>query len=244
MIVIVVILWFMLSFVVANAASQRGRGAIDRFALSILMSPVLAALFRLLFPPVPRHEASYQVDDQALHQAIEIDEPYRAKGNGASIAILAIIFETLVGLGSLIIAKWSQPEASGNGVGASSAPASPTKPYEAVAQLTCMDLLNALDTSRSSEIVDPVVEFIGQQDEFGTPVNRTSYLLTERRLREGQPIGHAIDSLIEQKQLGRLPQIPIGGSTSDAYNRAIWIPFDKWVRHQGPRPNLSKAAGF
>jgi hypothetical protein len=107
-----------------------------------------------------------------------------------------------------------------------------------------MDLLNAPDTARSSEIIDPVVEFTGQQNDLGTPVNTTSYLLTECRLREGQTIGKAVDNLFEQRRIGRLPQIPIGGATSDPYARAIWLPFDKWVRHQGPRPNFSKAAGF
>jgi hypothetical protein len=87
MIIMVGILWFVLSFVVANAASQRGRGKFDWFALSILTSPVLAALFLLLFPPVHHHGGAYPVDDQRLHGAIEIGEPDGARGHGASIAI-------------------------------------------------------------------------------------------------------------------------------------------------------------
>jgi hypothetical protein len=147
-------------------------------------------------------------------------------------------------MGVLIIAKFSQPEQSGNGTNTSSIPAPSTIPYETVAQLTCMDILNALDTGRAPGLLEPVVEIIGQHDEFGTPVNRTSYLLTECRLREGQTIAKAVDNLFEQKRTGHLPQIPIGGATSDAYIRAIWIPFDKWVRRQGPRPNFSKGDGF
>jgi hypothetical protein len=244
MIVLVPILWFMLSFIIANAASQRGRRAIDWFLLSLVTSPVLAALFLLLFPTVPRPGHSYQINDQVLHESIPADERYQASGNGKSIAILWMIFITLVFLGVLIIAKFAKPEHSGDGASTPAEPTSYTRSYETVAQMTCMDLLNVLDTSRSSEMIDPVVEIIGQHDEFGTPVNRTSYLLTECRLREGQTIAKAVDNLFEQKRTGHLPQIPIGGATSDAYVRAIWIPFDKWVRHQGPRPNFSKAGGF
>jgi hypothetical protein len=245
MIIVLGILWFVLSFVVANAASQRGRGKYDWFALSILTSPILAALFLLLFPPIHHQGGAYSVDDQRLYAAIEIDEPYRGTGRGASIAVRATIFVTLVGLGGLfIVAKSGQPELPRNDVSTASRAVPLTKSYETVAQLTCMDLLNALDTARLSEIVDPVIEFVGQHNDLGTPVNATSYLLTECRLHEGQTIAKALDNLFEQKRTGRLPQIPIGGATSDAYVRAIWIPFDKWVRHQGPRPNFSKAGGF
>jgi hypothetical protein len=245
--VVVIILWFMLSFVIANAASQRGCGAFAWFVFSILISPILAALFLLLFPPALQQAGSHSVNDGALREAIEAPEPRNRERTGALIASLAIVFVVLGVVGSLVVERIYQTDTGSSSPTenkASHMTLPQARPYEAVAHLTCVDLLNALDTSRSSELVDPVVEVIGQHDEFGTPINRTSYLLTECRLREGQTIGKAVDNLFEQKRLGRLPQIPIGGATSEAYVRAIWVPFDKWVRHQGPRPNFAKTAGF
>jgi hypothetical protein len=239
---IVFVLWFMLSFIVANAASQRGRRAIDWFALSILTSPIIAGFFLLLFPPGTSYQRS--VDDHILQASMEVDEQQpRTTGNETSIRILWVIFVILVFLCVLIIARFSQ-QPPVKDAAATSAFVSGTTPHEAVPQLACSDLLSSLDTSYATQLVDPIIKYIGQQDEFGIPVNRRSYLLTECRLRENQTVREAVDNLVQQKRTGRLPQIPNGGATSSAYDRAIWVPFDKWVRHQGPRPNFSKATGF
>jgi fumarate reductase subunit C len=241
---IVFVLWFMLSFIIAKAASQRGRRAIDWFALSILTSPVLAALFLLLFPPVAQHQQSYRaVDDRVLQESIEIGELHRTTGNERSIKILWAIFFVLIFLVVLIIAKFSNPS-SVKEIAPPSAAISGATSSEAAPQLTCGDILNSLDTSYATQLIDPIINFIGQQGEFGLPVDRRSYLLTECRLRENQFVREAVDNLVQQRRTGHLPQIPISGATSSAYDRAIWVPFDKWVRHQGPRPNILKSGAF
>ena len=43
-------LWFLLSFVIAAGADARGRSPFGWFLLSLIASPLLAALFLLLFP--------------------------------------------------------------------------------------------------------------------------------------------------------------------------------------------------
>lgn len=234
----------MLSFVIANAADQRGRSSFAWFLLSILTSPILAALFLLLFPAAPRPVHSYQPDDRTLNNVSPIDEGDQTRGNRASVAILWMIFFILVALGVLIIAKFGHPEHAEADNSSSTELTLSMRPYTVVAGLTCTHILNSLDTSEAPNLIQPVIEFIGQHDDLGTPVNRQSYLLTECRLRESQTVGKAVDNLFEQKRTGRLPQIPIGGATNDAYERAVWVPFDKWVRHKGPRPNISKASGF
>jgi preprotein translocase subunit SecG len=237
-------LWFMLSFIIANAANQRGRRAIDWFLLSLVTSPVLAALFLLLFPPITRRQPSYSAaDDRALQTFIENQTPDDTTNNKASVAILWVIFFILIMLAVLIIAKYSNPasvkDADASASGTPGAPSSETAP-----QLTCGDILGSLDASYSTQLIDPVVKYIGQQDDLGTPADRRSYLLTECRLRENQTVQEAVDNLVQQKRVRCLPRIPVGGATSSDYDRAVWIPFDKWVRHQGPRPNFSNPGKF
>ena len=254
MIIIIPITWFILSFVVAGAANQRGFSAFGWFLFSLSFSPLIAGFCLLLFPAKPT------IDYQALagaiskeneprlvsvpsrsaidpREAIDNDEPYRETGNQAPAAVLWIIFFILILMGVLIIAKFSQQQ-PGNTNETFSTPTSSTINYETVARSTCMDILKAFAEGRASAPLEAAIEFLGQQGELGTPVNRSSYLLTECRLREAQTVGKAINNLIDQKRSGHLPQIPIGGATSDAYNRAVWVPFEKWIRHQGSRPNL------
>jgi hypothetical protein len=47
-----------------------------------------------------------------------------------------------------------------------------------------------------------------------------------------------VENLFEQQRQNRLPRIPIGGATAEPEVRASWDAFDKWVHHQGPRPNF------
>src|SRR5262249_7257110 len=54
-------------------------------------------------------------------------------------------------------------------------------------------------------------------------------------------VGQTVETLFKQKRAGRLPQIPIVGATEDPQVQAEWDAYDKWIRHQGPRPHI---AGF
>jgi hypothetical protein len=61
---LILIGWFILSFVIAGAAYERGRSAFGWFLFSIVFSPLIAGLFLLLFPPLS------SVDDQTLQGTI------------------------------------------------------------------------------------------------------------------------------------------------------------------------------
>jgi hypothetical protein len=62
--VFILVGWFILSVVIASAASQRGRSAFAWFLFSIIFSPLIAGLFLLLFPPIS------SIDDDALQGSI------------------------------------------------------------------------------------------------------------------------------------------------------------------------------
>jgi hypothetical protein len=143
MTIIAFVLWFMLSFVVANAASQRGRRAIDWFLLSLITSPVLAALFLLLFPPLPRHEHPYQIEDRLQHKAVPIDERRQTTDDRASIATLWVIFFILIFISVLMIAKFGAPEQSRSQTGSSSMPIPRETPDETFAQFEFASLVNS-----------------------------------------------------------------------------------------------------
>jgi hypothetical protein len=244
-ILIGLILWFMLSFVIANAAGQRGRSAFAWFLFSLLTTPILAALFLLLFPPVGQQSPSLASNYPLQTDVPGIDEPARLGSPRASVAILAVTLVVLLGVGLLMLAKLINPVLVSNTSSSETSSSSQRFPYsksdQVAVPLTCRYLLSTLDDSRYMSLIEPVIDFMGQHADLGTPVNRTSYLLTECRFREDQAISAAVNHLLEQKRLGQLPDIPIGGATSDAYVRKVWIPFDKWVRHKGPRPNFAAA---
>lgn len=244
MTILVPILWFMLSFVIASAASQRGRGPFGWFLLSILITPIVAALFLLLFPPLD-NPVMATVNDRALGEAIEHAEPPPRKGFGPLVALVALVFAGFWALNNLEVVNRLNPGAGVTSPISNSAPAAPNAlTYEMVAAMPCVSFLNALSTSRFSELTDPLIQVVGQRDGgLGSTVNMTSYVLTECRLTESKKIGQAVDSLFEQKRRGRLPPIPIGGATHDPYVQASWVEFDNWIHHLGPRPDFSKIKG-
>jgi hypothetical protein len=51
-------------------------------------------------------------------------------------------------------------------------------------------------------------------------------------------IGEAVTDLFLKERQNRLPQIPVGGATSDPEVQATWDAFDKWIHRQGPPPDL------
>lgn len=114
--------------------------------------------------------------------------------------------------------------------------------YPKVATLPCTNLLKAYGKELFSGLIDPVAEYIGEKDQdqgFGSTANITDYVLTECRLSENSKIGEAVEKLFEEKRLGQLPRIPIGGATGDPRIHAEWIAFEKWILHKGPRPHFS-----
>jgi preprotein translocase subunit SecG len=161
MTVIAVVFWLILSFVVSNAAKERGRDKINWFALSIVASPVLAALFLLLFPPVVRQVVPYSTKDSALGQAINATEPDNREGSRVTIAIFAVVFTILGVVGVLVVERANQFDAvssSRQQSTTSQMSISQARPYETLVQMTCVDLLNALDTSQSSELIILLIE--------------------------------------------------------------------------------------
>lgn len=226
----------MLSFVIASAASQRGRGPFSWFLLSILTTPVLAALLLLLFPPVDGL-AMIKVNDVALSQAIEQADSPRTKKAGLLVAVVLLV-------GTAVTMHWGAggvPEAVKAVTVGLITPTPRPLAYQRVATMPCVNFLNALGTNRFAELTDVLIETIGAREGgLGSTINMTSYVLTECRLGESKTIGQAIDGLFEQKRRGRLPLIPIGGATNDVSVQASWTEFRNWIHHVGPRPDFRK----
>ena len=61
--------WFIISIVVGIAASSRGRSGFGWFLLAVLISPILALLFLIAFPPKQRHIEN-EIDDIELQRNI------------------------------------------------------------------------------------------------------------------------------------------------------------------------------
>jgi hypothetical protein len=111
--------------------------------------------------------------------------------------------------------------------------------YAVIAAWPCKRYLKAYGTTEFSSITEPIIETISSRsDGLGSAVNIMSFVATECRLHETITIGQAVENLFDQQRHNRLPRIPIGGATNDQYVHAVWDAFDKWVHHEGPRPNF------
>jgi hypothetical protein len=252
---VVTVGWFLLSFVVASAASQRGRSGFGWFLFSLVTTPVVAALFLLLFPPSgdpaagallandratqkqikegQRREPQFQSSRDLAGEASSIDQyavQVRIHGENApdSQPNRGILVGTLVAIAvvvALIIGVLKIREATG--------------PAFAVASLPCPDLLNAYGTASFDSLSDPVIQHIRETDDsFGSTINIVDYVLTQCRLNERYNLGEAVADLFVRKQQKRLPQIPIGGATQEPLVQATWAAFDRWIHHQGPPPDF------
>jgi hypothetical protein len=252
MTILVLIGWVILSFVISGAAHERGRSAFGWFLFSICFSPLIAGLFLLLFPSMPS-----SIDDQALQGSVrrgqKIDRAILAergaevapqkRGAGRWMFLLAAMMITAglaaVGMMNMREATSTESEAdkstSNNGINASKA----ALDYSVIASWPCARYLKAYGTTEFSTITEPLVETISSRgDGLGSAVNIMSFVATECRLHETITIGQAVENLFQQQQHNRLPRIPIGGATNDQYVHAVWDAFDKWVHHEGPRPNF------
>jgi hypothetical protein len=65
----VLFIWLIISVVVGVAANSRGRSGFGWFLISVFLSPILALLFLLVFPPLT-HERDLKFDDAELRKNI------------------------------------------------------------------------------------------------------------------------------------------------------------------------------
>ena len=113
-------------------------------------------------------------------------------------------------------------------------------PFDPIARVPCKRLLDAYLTDDFTPMMEPIFKYVeGGQLKFGSRANIRDYVLTECRLNESYIIGEAVQHLMEKNLQGRLPRIPIGGATPDPAVHAVWKAFDKWIKHQGPAPDLA-----
>jgi hypothetical protein len=120
-------------------------------------------------------------------------------------------------------------------------PATLVDKYVAVAATPCSTLLNLYGTESFYPLIDPVIQFMSAMENgFGSTINITDFVLTECRLNESFTIQEAVTDLFHKKQQGQLPQIPIGGATTEPRVQAAWDAFDKWIHHRGPPPDFGR----
>jgi ABC-type transport system involved in cytochrome c biogenesis permease subunit len=68
---VILIVWVVVSIIVGIAAGSRGRNGVGWFFVSILLSPVLALLLLLVFPPLKAQE-SLKSNDAELRKNIKL----------------------------------------------------------------------------------------------------------------------------------------------------------------------------
>lgn len=66
---IVLVFWVIISIIVGVAANSRGRNGVGWFLVSVFLSPILALLFLLAFPPIKRGRGA-EFDDTELRKNI------------------------------------------------------------------------------------------------------------------------------------------------------------------------------
>jgi hypothetical protein len=240
----VLIGWVILSFVIAGAAHERGRGAFGWFLFSICFSPLIAGLSLLLFPPISSIDdhalqGSIRAADQLATAAQEASPKKRRIGGLIVVVVVLMLTVTLAAVGVMNMreATSTQSEADRNTSNGVTAPKA--LDYAVIASWPCTRYLKAYGTTEFSPITEPLVETISSRgDGLGSAVNIMSFVATECRLHETITIGQAVENLFDQQRHNRLPRIPIGGATAEPEVQASWDAFDKWVHHAGPRPNF------
>ncbi len=120
-------------------------------------------------------------------------------------------------------------------IGASDAIGSETD-YAHVAALSCKTLVQS--HRRGSTLGAPIADYALGKGFNGNVPNVFDTVDCECRLHEREMIGAAVAKVIEQNRLGRFPSIPVGGATADPGDLGDREAFDRWVRHEGPRPRL------
>jgi Superinfection immunity protein len=111
--------------------------------------------------------------------------------------------------------------------------------YPEVAMSSCTALLSAFGTPAFGDMGLAIIDFVNTRtDQLGSGANVEDFVATECRLHEDITVGQAIENLFEQQKQNRLPRIPIGGATDSPAVHASWNAFNKWVHHQGLRPDF------
>ena len=111
-----------------------------------------------------------------------------------------------------------------------------------LAGLPCSQLLAGYGTKRGGAWIESVNDDVSRIDAagvLGSNANITDYVLTECRLNEGFTVGQAVIALFASANSHNLPAIPIGGATSDPKVQAEWQAYERWLKHQGPKPRYS-----
>jgi hypothetical protein len=112
-------------------------------------------------------------------------------------------------------------------------------PAQALESLPCAKYLGAIGTTGFPVINDALTSYVADRgNSLGSAANIVDYVATECRLREALAVGKAIKNLLVQEKENRLPAIPIGGATDDPDVHKTWKAFDRWIHHQGPRPEI------
>jgi hypothetical protein len=116
-------------------------------------------------------------------------------------------------------------------------------PAQALESLPCAKYLGAIGTAGFPVINDALTSYVADRgNSLGSAANIIDYVATECRLREALAVGQAVKNLMVQEKEGRLPAIPIGGATDDPDVHKTWRAFDRWIHHQGPRPELTASS--
>jgi hypothetical protein len=98
--------------------------------------------------------------------------------------------------------------------------------------LSCWSCRKLIATEFTSQF--PFIgEYAVERGVPGSNANATDYVLTKCREQENFTVGQAIASLLADVRSNSLPDIPIGGATSDPAVHSVWDAFDRWIRHQG-----------
>jgi hypothetical protein len=112
--------------------------------------------------------------------------------------------------------------------------------YGSVAALSCKDYIETYGTESVNSLVQPIATYLDQAFPDKGHVKSTSLadlVAIECRLREDYRLGAAVDELVQQIRMGRLPALPPAES-QDPRSEAQRNAFKQWLRHKGPRPQF------
>jgi hypothetical protein len=113
--------------------------------------------------------------------------------------------------------------------------------YASVAILSCKDFIEGYETDLLDSLVPSIRTYLlrGDRDQQSlSATNIGAYVAMVCRLHENWRVGAAVEDLTGQKKHGRLPALPKGDATDNPDVEAQWEAFDKWLHHQGPRPQF------
>jgi hypothetical protein len=111
-----------------------------------------------------------------------------------------------------------------------------------LAALPCTQLLASYGTDRGGSWLISIYEDVSRMDKaglLGSNANIMDYVLTECRLNEGFTVGQAVFALFSAANSHNLPPVPIGGATAERRVQAERQQYERWLKHQGPKPRYA-----